>query len=83
MSENIAIYVNGESHCVPAGLSVAVALHAVLRNSRFRHTPQLLEPRGMFCGMGLCFDCLLTIDGRKEVRACMTPVKEGMRIEIA
>jgi NADH dehydrogenase/NADH:ubiquinone oxidoreductase subunit G len=31
--------------------------------------------------MGVCFDCLVTIDGVENVRACMTPVKEGMVIE--
>ena len=38
------------------------------------------EPRGLFCGMGVCFDCLVRIDGRASQRACMTKVEPGMRV---
>jgi predicted molibdopterin-dependent oxidoreductase YjgC len=38
------------------------------------------EPRGVFCGMGVCFDCLVVIDGVPNTRACMTPVADGMAI---
>lgn len=37
--------------------------------------------RGIFCGMGVCFDCLVEVDGRPNLRACMTPVVAGMRVE--
>ncbi|WP_037494171.1 (2Fe-2S)-binding protein [Solirubrobacter soli] len=40
------------------------------------------EPRGVFCGMGVCFDCLVVVDGLPNTRACMTPVVDGMRIEL-
>jgi predicted molibdopterin-dependent oxidoreductase YjgC len=46
----------------------------------FRHTPTG-APRGIFCGMGVCFDCLVTVDGLAEQRACMTPVQRGMRVQ--
>lgn len=36
--------------------------------------------RGVFCGMGVCFDCLVVLDGRPNVRACMSWVREGMDI---
>lgn len=39
------------------------------------------EPRGVFCGMGVCFDCLVVVDDVPNTRACMTWVKEGMRIK--
>lgn len=39
------------------------------------------EPRGYFCGMGVCHDCLVTVDGLPNVRACVTPVREGLRVE--
>ena len=39
------------------------------------------EPRGLFCGMGICYDCLVTVDGLPNVRACITPVIEGMVVE--
>jgi hypothetical protein len=38
------------------------------------------EPRGVFCGMGVCFDCLVVVDGVPNTRACMTWVSEGMQI---
>jgi predicted molibdopterin-dependent oxidoreductase YjgC len=38
-------------------------------------------PRGPFCMMGVCYDCLVTIDGRPNQQACMTPVRTGMVVE--
>lgn len=35
-------------------------------------------PRGLFCGVGACFDCLLTIDGEPNQRACQVPARPGM-----
>lgn len=46
----------------------------------FRHTLQG-EARGIFCGMGICYDCLVTVDGVPNVRACITPVFKGMVIK--
>jgi D-hydroxyproline dehydrogenase subunit gamma len=39
------------------------------------------SPRGVFCGMGVCFDCLVVVDGVPNTRACMTPVVGGMRVQ--
>src|SRR5687768_5192873 len=39
------------------------------------------EPRGVFCGMGVCHDCLVTVDGRAAVRSCMTKASDGMVVE--
>lgn len=38
------------------------------------------EPRGVFCGMGVCFDCLVVVDGVPNTRACVTWVREGMQV---
>ncbi len=62
------------------GKSVAAALLADGRRA-LRTTSRLGEPRGMYCGIGVCFDCVMTIDGRPNVRTCQTPVRAGMRIE--
>ena len=40
-------------------------------------------PRGPFCGMGVCFDCLVTVDGRPSQRACLTKVEAGMDVRSA
>jgi predicted molibdopterin-dependent oxidoreductase YjgC len=45
-----------------------------------RLTPRKKEPRGFLCGMGTCFDCLVQVDGRLNVRACLEPVRPGMTI---
>jgi predicted molibdopterin-dependent oxidoreductase YjgC len=37
-------------------------------------------PRGVYCGMGVCFDCLVVVDGVPNTRACMTWVREGMEV---
>ena len=39
------------------------------------------RPRGVFCGIGACFDCLITVNGEPNVRACLVQVGEGDRIE--
>ncbi len=39
------------------------------------------EPRGIFCGMGVCFDCLVVVDGVPNTRACMTWVRGGMQVQ--
>jgi predicted molibdopterin-dependent oxidoreductase YjgC len=38
------------------------------------------EPRGIFCGIGVCFDCLMVVDGVPNTRACMTWVREGLDV---
>jgi predicted molibdopterin-dependent oxidoreductase YjgC len=47
----------------------------------WRLTERRGEPRGLFCGMGVCFDCLVRVAGRGLVRACQTPLAEGMWVE--
>ena len=59
------------------GQSVAAALTAAGVRS-WRTTRREERPRGLFCGIGVCFDCLLTIDGRPAQRACLVPVRDGM-----
>jgi D-hydroxyproline dehydrogenase subunit gamma len=79
-SATVAVIVDGETEVAYPGETVATVLLAMGRQT-FRHTDQLHAPRGLFCGMGVCFDCLVTIDGQANVRACMTPVRAGMTIE--
>jgi predicted molibdopterin-dependent oxidoreductase YjgC len=74
----LTITVDGELVQAFAGESVATVLLALGKRT-FRHTEHS-TPRGLFCGMGVCFDCLVTVDGVDNVRACMTPVAEGMEI---
>jgi len=60
-----------------AGQSVGAALtDAGIRS--WRTTRGGGRPRGLFCGIGVCFDCLVTVDGRPNQRACLVPVRDGM-----
>jgi len=47
----------------------------------FRYTQKFKEPRGLFCGIGQCTDCLMEVDGVPNVKTCVTPLKEGMIIK--
>jgi predicted molibdopterin-dependent oxidoreductase YjgC len=47
----------------------------------WRTTRSAGAPRGLFCGIGICFDCLVTIDGHPNQRACLVLAGEGMRVE--
>jgi hypothetical protein len=64
-----------------AGECVAAAMLAA-GLARFRDTPAGGAPRGPYCMMGVCFDCLVTIDGVGNRQGCLVPVTEGMQIEI-
>ncbi|MEI8145026.1 MAG: (2Fe-2S)-binding protein, partial [Alphaproteobacteria bacterium] len=57
------------------GAALTAAGEKVLRRTR------LDKPRGLHCGMGACFDCLVTIDGALGFRACLAKVTDGMRVE--
>ena len=75
------VEVEFEGLAIPAreGDSVAAALLSA-DQLIFRETPISGAARGAFCMMGVCFDCLVEIDGVANVQACMTEVRAGMRI---
>lgn len=70
---------DGEITAEP-GQSIAAALIAAGHRS-WRSTRVGGEPRGAFCGIGVCFDCLVTVNGRPNQRACLTEVRQGDRVE--
>ncbi len=76
----INIRVNGKAVIAYEGETV----HALLLAAGYRvlrKTPKMHQPRGIFCGMGVCYDCLVTINGTPNQRACMTRVEDRMEIE--
>jgi hypothetical protein len=75
---HLNIRIDQKEFSVPAGISVAAALIAS-GIKIFRRTDDG-EARGLFCGMGVCYECLLTIDGQPHQRACITRVEDGMQI---
>ena len=74
------ILVDGRPVRVREGETVAAALVAA-GWSVFRHTEKEGEPRGVFCAIGRCTDCVMTVDGIPNVRTCITTVREGMRVQ--
>ena len=78
MSAQVTLSVNGKPVCVPAGTLVAAAV-AQAGVSSFRRSV-LHEPRGPLCGMGVCFECLVTINGQPYRRSCLTLCEDGMEV---
>lgn len=77
----ISIRFDGRDVPALAGETVAAALSAA-GIVAFRQTPGG-APRGLHCGMGACFDCVVTIDGRIGQRACLAKVADGMQVSSA
>ena len=46
-----------------------------------RHTLKNDAPRGIFCAIGRCTDCVMIVDGQPNVRTCVTPLRAGMRVQ--
>lgn len=62
------------------GEPIAIALEAsgVMIH---RYTKKKHEPRGIFCAIGRCTDCVMVVDGKPNVRTCVTPLAEGMNVQ--
>ncbi|MBM4050699.1 MAG: (2Fe-2S)-binding protein [Planctomycetes bacterium] len=76
----MTVKVDGKTLRVREGLPIAAELlaHGIKIH---RYTTRFKEPRGIFCAVGRCTDCVMTVDGVPNVRTCITPVKQGMTIE--
>jgi predicted molibdopterin-dependent oxidoreductase YjgC len=78
MTERFVIRVDGRPLEVEAGLTVLAALWNA--GGRAVRTSVAGEPRGPLCGMGVCFECRVTIDGAPQRRACLEAVRDGMEV---
>ena len=76
---NARIEVDGETVSAPRGAMLTAALIAAGRWVLRAH-PVTGTPRGPLCGMGVCLECEVTVDGRPATRACLTRVTDGMRV---
>lgn len=76
----IVIYFNGEPVEAYEGEPIAAALMSAGYRS-FRRTARRDEPRGIFCAIGRCTDCMMIVDGQPNVRTCITSARDGMRVE--
>ena len=76
----VTVYIDGAAAPAAAGETVAAVL---LRQPSpwSRTSPISGARRAPYCMMGVCFDCLAVVDGVASVQTCLTPVRDGMRIE--
>jgi sarcosine oxidase subunit alpha len=81
VGETVEIVVDGRRTPAAAGASVAAALLGL--GVRAFRTSVRGEPRAPLCGMGICLECRVTIDGVAHRRACLVPVAAGMRVDTA
>ncbi len=78
--EQVTFFYNGQKIEGYSNETIAAALHAAgIR--RLGHSPELHRPRGLFCAIGNCSSCFMTVNGQPNVRVCVTRVKNGMRVE--
>lgn len=77
----VTVTVDGHRITTDAGRTVAAVLMIAQERLGWRKTRFQNEERGLFCGIGVCFDCLVSVDGEPSMRACLIRVAEGMIIE--
>jgi D-hydroxyproline dehydrogenase subunit gamma len=76
----LTVTIDGERHAARTGDTVAAVL--LLSSAKAtRVSPVSGEPRAPYCMMGVCFECLVTIDGVGNRQGCLIEVADGMRIE--
>ena len=79
-SPDLTIFFDGKEIPAKRGEPIAAALLASGVRI-FRETAKKGYPRGIFCGIGRCTDCVMTVDDQPNVRTCVTPVRQGMKVE--
>lgn len=76
-SPTLRLTIDGQAIDVPQGSSVAAAVAHLGRPFRRSVSGQ---PRAPLCGMGVCFECRVSVDGVPQQRACMITVRDGMQV---
>ncbi|MCP1574964.1 sarcosine oxidase subunit alpha [Herbaspirillum rubrisubalbicans] len=79
---DISIQVDGHTIHAREGETLATALLKA-GVTPLRHTPVSGSPRAPFCLMGVCFECLVEVDGRQNVQSCMVQVRAGMEVHLS
>lgn len=77
--EVVTVSFDGRTIRTSAGQSIGSAL-VTNGITAWRNTRKHARPRGLFCGIGVCFDCLVGVDGVANQRACLVEVRDGMEI---
>ena len=76
----VNITVNGKQVLAYEGEPIAAALVAS-GIKVFRRTQKFKNPRGLYCAIGRCTDCIMNVNGVPSIRTCITPVEDGMIIK--
>ncbi len=79
-SDTVTLRIEDREYQVPVGISVAAAV-LLCGFNKVRNTPVTDSPRLPYCMMGICFDCLMSIDGVPNQQACQIEVRENMTIQ--
>jgi len=79
--ETLRLIINGKEHFAAGGSSVWTAM-ALAGETTTRIAPVSEKPRSAYCAIGVCFECLVKIDGMPNRQACLTEVREGMVVEL-
>lgn len=79
-AETVTIYFDGKPIEARKGEPIAAALMSAGVAS-FRTTPKRHEPRGIFCAIGRCTDCMMIVNGKPNTRTCITLVEDGMTVQ--
>ena len=77
MPDEITLRINGDPISVRSGATVAAAMMMAGEACRSSVTG---EPRGPLCGMGICFECRVVIDGIRHCRSCLVICESGMDV---
>ncbi|MCI8477701.1 MAG: (2Fe-2S)-binding protein [Oscillospiraceae bacterium] len=82
LEERPVVHITVDGCPIEARLGDTIAAALTTHGIRvFRHTAKRRQPRGIFCGIGQCTDCVMVVDGKPNVRTCVTRVREGMVIQ--
>jgi len=78
-NKEISFFFDGEKISCFEGETIAAALHAVGIKS-LNKSPKFHRPRGLFCAIGHCSSCLMSVNGVPNVRICVTNAEDGMKV---
>lgn len=77
----VTLSVNGKPVPAYRGETLLAALIAAGYKG-LKKSPLKKSPRGALCGMGVCFECMVSVNGEPNIRSCMTEVEDQMKVEI-
>ncbi|MBP0589260.1 (2Fe-2S)-binding protein [Paraburkholderia sp. LEh10] len=80
LRSRVRVVIDGEPVDIEQGATIAAALAICGASARGTRASVSNEPRAAFCGMGVCHECRVTVDGRAHVLACQTLCSDGQNI---